>query len=230
MKNSIINFGDIKKIANALGELNEDVVYVGGAVVALYMSDLAAEEVRPTQDVDISVSIASIDELEKLRASLHKKGFIQTSEDNVICRFRYHDIKVDVMNTKALGWAPANPWFASGFQNRLQIEIEGQHIFIMSLPYFLASKFSAYNSRGKDEPITSHDFEDITYILDNCTELVDQIVRANDDVKPFLKIEFKSILSNHVKQEAIAGNLFYLNRDERFAMILEKLHKIISLL
>jgi len=68
MKNSIINLGGIKKIAIALGELNEEVVYVGGAVVALYINNLAAEDVRPTQDVDISVSILSIDELEKLRA------------------------------------------------------------------------------------------------------------------------------------------------------------------
>lgn len=228
MKNSIINLGGIKKIAIALGELNEEVVYVGGAVVALYINNLAAEDVRPTQDVDISVSILSIDELEKLRASLHKKGFIQTSEDNVICRFRYNEVKVDVMNTKAIGWAPANPWFASGFKNRLQIEIEGQHIFIMPLPYFLASKFAAYNSRGKNEPRTSHDFEDITYVLDNCTDLVDQIVRSNDDVTLFLKGEFESILSDQVKKEAISANLFYLNREERFSMIVEKLHNIIE--
>lgn len=108
----------------------------------------------------------------------------------------------------------------------MQIEIEGQHIFIMPLPYFLASKFAAYNSRGKNEPRTSHDFEDITYVLDNCTDLVDQIVRSNDDVTLFLKGEFESILSDQVKKEAIAANLFYLNREERFSMIIEKLHHI----
>ena len=37
MKNTTINLGVIQKVANALGKLNEKVVYVGGAVVSLYI-------------------------------------------------------------------------------------------------------------------------------------------------------------------------------------------------
>lgn len=228
MKNATINRGIIKKIALALGELNEQVIYVGGATVGLYINDPAADDVRPTKDVDISLSIATIDELEQVRESLNKKGFIQTAEDDVICRFRYEDVKVDVMNTKAIGWAPANPWFALGFDNRLHLEIEGQPIFIIPLPYFLATKFAAYNSRGKNEPRTSHDFEDIIYVIDNRTDLVEQILSANNTIKPFLKSEFKNILIDKVKQEAVAGNLFYESRDERYAMIIEKLNQIVN--
>lgn len=228
MKNATINRGIIKKIAFALGELNEQVIYVGGATVGLYINDPAAEDVRPTKDVDISLSIATIGELEQIREAITQKGFIQTAEVDVICRFRYDDVKVDVMNTKAIGWAPANPWFAPGFESRMQIEINGQPIFIIPLPYFLASKFAAYNSRGKNEPRTSHDFEDIIYILDNRTDLVEQINTANEDVKPFLKSEFESILNDKVKQEAILGNLFYESRDERYVMIIDKLKQIVN--
>ena len=228
MRNATINKGVIKKIALALGEVNKQVIYVGGATVGLYINDPAADDVRPTKDVDISLSIATISELEKMREGLNKKGFIQTAEDGVICRFRYEDVKVDVMNTKAIGWAPANPWFASGFENRLQIEIEGQTIFIIPLPYFIATKFAAYNSRGKNEPRTSHDFEDIVYVLDNCTDLVEQINTANEEVKLFLKSEFESILNDKVKQEAVAGNLFYESRDERYTMIIDKLNQMVK--
>jgi hypothetical protein len=42
----------IKTIAKALGYLNEQVVYVGGAVAALYANDPGAPEIRPTKDVD----------------------------------------------------------------------------------------------------------------------------------------------------------------------------------
>jgi hypothetical protein len=62
MKNATINRGVIKKIAFALGELNEQVIYVGGATVGLYINDPAADDVRPTKDVDISLSIATIGE------------------------------------------------------------------------------------------------------------------------------------------------------------------------
>lgn len=60
MLNTLINRLAARKIAQALGELNEQVVYVGGAVVSLYVDDPAAEDVRPTKDVDISLEIASI--------------------------------------------------------------------------------------------------------------------------------------------------------------------------
>ena len=109
LKNTTANLKVIRKVALALGSLNKQVVYVGGATVSFYINDPAAEDVRPTKDLDISLDIATLGELEAVRDELVKKGFNQTAEDNVICRFRYEDIKVDVMNTKAIGWAPANP-------------------------------------------------------------------------------------------------------------------------
>ena len=228
MKNATINRGVIKIIARALGELNEQVIYVGGATVGLYINDPAADDVRPTKDVDISLSIATIAELEKIREELTRRKFIQTAEDDVICRFRYAEVKVDVMNTKAIGWAPANPWFAPGFALKEKVEVEEQIIQILPLPYFLATKFEAYNSRGKNEPRTSHDFEDIVYVLENRTDIAEQIITAPEDVKPFLKSEFESILKDSAKQEAILGNLYYETRDERFNMIIEKLKIIVN--
>lgn len=228
MKNATINRGVIKIIARALGELNEQVIYVGGATVGLYINDPAADDVRPTKDVDISLSIATIAELEKIREELTRRKFIQTAEDDVICRFRYAEVKVDVMNTKAIGWAPANPWFAPGFALKEKVEVEEQIIQILPLPYFLATKFEAYNGRGKNEPRTSHDFEDIVYVLENRTDIAEQIITAPEDVKPFLKSEFESILKDSAKQEAILGNLYYETRDERFNMIIEKLKIIVN--
>ena len=228
MKNATINRGVIKIIARALGELNEQVIYVGGATVGLYINDPAADDVRPTKDVDISLSIATIAELEKIREELTRRKFIQTNEYDVICRFRYAEVKVDVMNTKAIGWAPANPWFAPGFALKEKLEVEEQIIQILPLPYFLATKFEAYNGRGKNEPRTSHDFEDIVYVLENRTDIAEQIITAPEDVKPFLKSEFESILKDSAKQEAILGNLYYETRDERFNMIIEKLKIIVN--
>jgi len=52
LKNTLINRIATKKIALALGELNKNVVYVGGAVVSFYIDDTLAEDVRPTKDID----------------------------------------------------------------------------------------------------------------------------------------------------------------------------------
>ncbi len=226
LKNAVINREATKKIALALGSLNERVVYVGGAVVSLYIDDSSADDVRPTKDVDITMEIASLGELERIRQELIKLGFHQSSEDYVMCRFRYQDTKVDVMATKEVGWAPANPWFASGFNKLIKFEIDEVTIRCLALPYYLATKFSAFYDRGIKDPRTSHDFEDIVYLLNYSADWVTKILSADDYVKQYLISCFADILEDTVKQEAIYGNLFYEDQDYRFNKIMNKLRQI----
>lgn len=229
MKNTTINLGVIRRIARALGSLNEKVVYVGGAVVSLYINDPAADDVRPTKDIDIFLQIASLGELESLRQQLLDKGFKQTSEDDVICRFRYDDIKVDVMATRSIGWAPANPWFDPGFAHLETREMEEITIRLLPLSYFVATKYSAFKNRGSKDPRTSHDFEDITYMLDNRTDLTREILAAPEDVLAYLRGAFNEILTDPVMQEALLANLYYETQSERFKMIVEKLRQICTI-
>lgn len=229
LKNTLLNINVIKTVSKGLGELNQRVVYVGGAVVSLYINDPSADDVRPTKDIDISLEIASLAELEEIRQELRNKGFNQTADDDVICRFRYKDIKVDVMSTREIGWAPANIWFEEGFKLKEPIQVEGQKINILPLPYYLASKFTAYHNRGEKDPRTSHDFEDIIYILDNQTELVDILNNAQGKVLEFLKEEFKAIVASSQLREAVLCNLFPTTQTKRMELIIEKLNTIISL-
>jgi predicted nucleotidyltransferase len=228
MKNTTINLGVVKKIAHALGDLNERVVFVGGAVVSLYINDPAADDVRPTKDVDISLEILSVGELENLRLDLIKKGFRQTVNENVICRFLYEDIKVDVMSTKAVGWAPSDQWYGPGFKYLQEIKMDTVIVRILPLAYFLASKFDAYHDRGSKDPRTSPDFEDIIYILDNRMDLIDVILSSPTDVLSFLKSEFQKIIKDQTLQEAVAGNLYYETRTERFELMMNKLKSIVD--
>ncbi len=210
-------------MARALGDLNEKVVYVGGAIVSLYIDDLSAEDVRPTKDVDITLQIASVQALENLREKLNNKGFKQSSEDDVVCRFRFEDVKVDVMSTKPVGWAPANKWFDLGFDKAKTYSIDGIEIRILSLPYFLATKFSAFNDRGGNDARYSHDFEDIVYLLNYIKNLAFQLEGIAPELKSFLIQEFEKVLSDQVKQEAILGNLFHENQMDRYNRIINVL-------
>ncbi len=227
LKNTLINRLATRKIAQALSELNEQVVYVGGAVVSLYIDDPSADDVRPTKDVDISLEIASIGALEALRISLIQKGFYQSAEDGVVCRFRYEDIKVDVMGTEPIGWAPANRWFAHGFQHRLPRQLDEITIHILPLPYFLASKFEAFYDRGITDPRTSHDFEDIVYLLNYTSDLKLQIQASEAELKQYLIERFADILADNTKQEAILGCLYHEDQSVRFTNIISLLNEII---
>jgi predicted nucleotidyltransferase len=225
LKNTLINRAATKKIARALRELNERVVYVGGAVVSLYIDDVSAEDVRPTKDIDISMEIASIVELEALREELTQKGFYQSSEDDVICRFRYEDIKVDVMATKAVGWAPANPWFAPGYKKLVTFKIDELTIRCLSLPYYFGTKFTAFYDRGSNDPRTSQDFEDIVYLLNYTSNIKEQVLEADAEIRAYLIECFRDILEDDIKQEAILGNLFYENQNHRYKKILTLLEQ-----
>lgn len=75
------------KVAKALGELNREVVFVGGAMVSLYIDDSSAEDIRPTKDIDLTFEITTIRQLEDLRQSLSEKGFHEQVDSNIICRF-----------------------------------------------------------------------------------------------------------------------------------------------
>lgn len=226
LSNTEYNLEVIKKISLALGEMNERVIFVGGATIGFYINDPAAEDVRATKDVDITIEIATLGELESIRQELAKKGFTQSPEDNVICRFRFDNIKVDVMSTKEVGWAPANPWFAQGFVLRETVQLQDQTIQILPLPYFIASKFAAHDGRGGIDPRTSHDFEDIVYILDNRIDFVDQIREAPTDVRPFLKKQLGLIIDNNALQEAVLGNLTYDTREVRYKRIMQIIKEI----
>ena len=218
-----INIYVIKQIARALGDLNNRVAYVGGAVVGLYIEDPAAGEVRPTQVIDISLEITTLGQLENLRQELARKRFTQSAEDTVLCRFRYLGIPVDVMATAEIGWAPANRWFRPGFKHLQTLELEpGLPVRILSVAYFLATKFEAYNDRGANDPRTSKDFEDIVYVLDNHSNLVNEIISAPYDVKEFLTKQFNELLSDKM-EEAVLGHLNPFTQSERFELLRPKL-------
>lgn len=58
------------------------------------------------------------------------------------------------MSTQAIGWAPANIWFQKeGMAHTITVAVAPtKQIRILELPYFLATKFAAFNDRGTTAP------------------------------------------------------------------------------
>jgi len=202
------------------------VVYVGGAVVSLYIDDPSADDVRPTKDLDLTMEIASLGELESLREDLIARGFVQTAMDDVVCRFRYDDILIDVMATIPIGWAPGNRWFEQGFKYAFKFDLDDLQIRLLPLPYFLATKFDAFFDRGIHDLFASHDYEDIVYLFNYSSSISDQALNSDSEVKSYLMECTSKIIENRNLKEAIIGNLFYDGQDERYNMIIKKLSNI----
>ena len=102
-------------VAHRLGELREHVVFIGGVVRGLLVTDAAVEGSRPTKDVDvIAAGIATRAEYyTQIHAKLQALGFREdTREGAPMCRWRLDDLVVDVMPPvyEVLGFS--NRWYA----------------------------------------------------------------------------------------------------------------------
>jgi hypothetical protein len=82
-----------------------------------------------------------------------------------------------------------------GFKKASSIKIGDAEIKILPVSLFLATKWEAFKSRGGD-PRMSHDFEDIIYIIDNNLSLVNDVIKAEKDVRTFLKQMSNEILTH----------------------------------
>lgn len=171
MKNKIINIATVAEVAIALKELKDKMIFVGGAVVSLYTDDPSADEIRPTADVDLAINLINYSSWSQMQERLAELGFSPDPKGHAICSYLYNAISVDIMPSEDGPIGPANRWYKEGFENLWTEEIEGVAINILSPPCFLATKFEAFKDRGKDYR-TSHDIEDIIYVLDNRTTIV----------------------------------------------------------
>ena len=223
------NIGLLAAVAKGLGHLCHSVVFVGGAVTELYATDRAATEVRATDDVDCVVELVSYREFTLIEEELRKLKFRNDTESNVICRWNYRGIKVDIMPNDASVIGFSNQWYSDGMRNSINYELaENLTIRIFAPAWFLASKMVAFADRGKYDFRTSSDFEDIVYVLDNSPSIVDKIVSADDKVKLYLKSEFRKYLSNKSLSEGIFCALPYSSGSERIDRIKTIMEEITS--
>ena len=213
------------EVAAALGDLKENMVFVGGAVVSLYTDDPAADEIRPTQDVDITINIVSLYHWQELQQQLGKLGFYPDPLGHTICRYKYKDIPVDIMSAEDGPFGPSNPWYKPGFKSLLTVIVKNQAIKMLSAPYFLATKFEAFHNRGKDYR-TSHDIEDIIYVIDNRTSIVKEVNNSDLKVRTFLKQEIQRIVTKGLISEVLTAHIHPLMLDDRLPLVKEKINWI----
>lgn len=222
MVNNYKNIVRIKVLEEALSKLKNKFVYVGGAVVELYCDDPARAEVRTTDDVDVVVELINLSAYATLEEDLIAIGINPDMFSGVACRYKYHDIIIDIMpmNEHILGFT--NIWYNEGLRNSVSYNLEDNlTIKIFILPYFLGSKFEALKSErhGKDYRCNS-DFEDIIYIFDNRINIKNELIESKNDVKSYLQKSISELLKRPHIEEEISSHLGYSSSKQRKDRIL----------
>ncbi|MBG9374770.1 nucleotidyl transferase AbiEii/AbiGii toxin family protein [Panacibacter sp. DH6] len=202
------NIVRIKAVHGALKDLRKEVVFVGGATVSLY-ADRMAEEVRPTDDVDVLIELWTHRGYAELEEKLRSIGFTNDQESGIICRFTIQGITVDVMPIEKSVLGFSNKWYPEGYKNAIDYEIDDHVVKIFSAPYFIASKLEAFKSRGKNDGRTSTDFEDIVFVFENRFSIWEELKQCNEAVKEYLKSEFRNFLNSPLFEEWIDAHAGY---------------------
>ena len=203
------NLVRIKAIRGALDGLKQDYVFVGGATVSLYASHPAlASEIRPTDDVDVIIELASYKGYTELDERLRKLGFQNDMESGVICRYIIQGIIVDIMPVDAAIIGFSNRWYPEGFAASISYRLDEKTLInIFSLPYFVASKWEAFKGRGNNDYRTSKDFEDLVYILENVDDFEEQLQNAPEHLRFYLKNELEVIMDIDSFEEGLYAHL-----------------------
>lgn len=225
MENRTINIAVVAEVAQALKELKDQMVFIGGAVVSLYADDPAADEIRPTGDIDMTINLMNFSNWSKMQERLAELRFYPDPKGHAICSYKYKDIPVDIMPAEDGPLGPSNKWYKIGFENLWKVNAKEEEIHILSAPAYLATKYEAFNSRGSDYR-TSHDFEDIIYILDNRLTIVQEVEKAHPEIKEFLQAEFNKILHSKFLVEILSSHIHPIMLDERYPIVLEKINQI----
>lgn len=227
MENRVINLAVVAEIAEALKDYNNKMVFVGGAVVSLYTDDAAADEIRPTADVDMTLNVVNLSDWAIIQEDLGRLGFHPDPFGHAICSYKYNNIPVDIMAAEDGPLGPANKWYKLGFKDLWKVKVKTQEISILKAPCYLATKFEAFNSRGKDYR-TSHDMEDIIYIIDNRIDIVAEIKNAPKEIKEFIQSELKKMADLSILYEVLESHIHPLVIAQRQPLVIKKITQIIS--
>ena len=204
------NRGHLEQVAGRLGPLVQEVVFVGGQVAELLVTDAAGTRVRPTDDVDVVVAATNRTAYHEMGEALRAQGFREDTRPGApLCRWRGHGgLTLDVMpiNEEILGFT--NRWYRSVLETAMPYGLSQELVIrIASAPTYIATKFVAFDSRGGGDHFGSHDIEDIITVIAGRPEVVREIRDAQNELADFLAARIAEFLAHPDGPDAIEGAL-----------------------
>lgn len=212
-------------MVHAMGPLSEQVAFVGGCATGLLIDNASLMDVRPTEDVDAIVEVASLAGYHRLAGQLAQRGFKQTMADNTPpFRWFWNRLQLDLVPLDEMVLGFANPWYRAGFAAAVTAElVEGLVLRHLSAPYFLATKFEAFRDRGQNDVFTSHDLEDILTVVEGRATVVKEVAAAPDDARWHIASAVAGLLALPSFANALPG---LLSDPEQENTVLARLNRL----
>jgi len=200
----------LESVAERLEALLPQIVFVGGQVAELLITDPGAVRVRPTEDVDVIVTASTKLEYAKIEGRMRALGFIHDIDENApICRWISPDGHLlDLMPAEQDILGFANRWYPYAVGRSEYFELRHElRIRIPSPPAYLATKLEAFRDRGSADPLGSHDLEDVIVLVAGRPAVVEEVSRESAELRHWLQVTVRGLIEHPDFQYAIQGAL-----------------------
>lgn len=198
----------LEQAVDALGELTNEVVFVGAATLSLWITDPGAPTPRPTADVDVVVEVTTLIEYNRFEASLRSAGF--RDDGQVLGRFVFieNGLLVDAIPADASILGFQNRWQRASLATAISRELpSGTTLRAIGPANLLATKLEAFAGRGEGNFIASPDFEDVVNLIDGRSEIVGEVLGSDEILREYVAAELSRHLADPRGREAIAAHV-----------------------
>lgn len=219
------NLPHLRRIAEALDDIREQVVFVGGAVAGLLVTDPLADSVRATRDVDAVVN-AGWAMFRRIEQQVAERGFVRDVASEVICRWihKASGVVFDLMPVQPDVLGFSNRWYPYAVQSATTVDLgNGTAVRLVSAVAFVATKLEAFADRGQGDFLSSHDLEDVLNIVDGREELAGELAAAPSEVRRAVATAFTRLLANRDFSNALPG---LISEPERAGLMLQRLRAL----
>ena len=195
--------------ASQLRPLLPEIVFVGGCITGMLISDPGSAALRRTYDVDVISEIASYAEYAVFSERLRALGFNEDSREGApLCRWQLGELVLDVMPLSASILGFSNRWYPDALRAAIEIELaKDLTIRAITAPYFLATKVEAFRDRGDGDYFASHDLEDFIAVIDGRPSLLEEVEAAPLQLRTFLTEAVRGFLGASRFHDALPGHL-----------------------
>ncbi len=181
-------------VAEQLGPLKDEVVFLGGAVIPFLLTAPHVPMTRFTKDIDIIFDPDTREALFAFEDELRDRGF-KKCVNAAVCQWVVNNVYIDVLpsDPEVIGFD--NRWCAEAEQHAIRVHIgNGMHINVVPGHCFLGLKLSAFLRRGKRNYVHSYDIADLLLVLGGRDEIEKEVqTQASPPLKKFIIGELKNI-------------------------------------
>jgi hypothetical protein len=102
-------------------------------------------------------------------------------------------------------------------------------IRVVTAPHFLAMKLQAFRGRGRGDFLASHDLEDLIFVIDGRSTIVEEVQTETPLLREYLRTEIAGLLATPGFIDALPGYLLPdVGSQARIGTVLRRLKAVAS--